>query len=67
MTSKSSTSSPTIRLQHIQKHFSTPTPAKMPENNNDQFEIANLFDVKGKVSLLHFFSGNMKLQLAHQS
>lgn len=24
----------------------------MPENNNDQFEIANLFDVKGKVALV---------------
>ena len=41
-------SSPIIRLDHINKHFSTTS--RMSQTNNADFELQNLFSVKGKVS-----------------
>ena len=40
--------SPITRLNRINKHFSTAS--KMSQTNNADFELQNLFGVKGKVS-----------------
>ena len=42
-------SSPSQRLSQIQKNFSTTS--RMAKTNNDDFQLSELFDVKGKVGL----------------
>jgi hypothetical protein len=42
-------SSPVNRLQTVHKHFSTTRTIKMPQTNNEDFLLSNVFDVKGKV------------------
>jgi len=46
-----STSCQINRLQQVQKLFSTST-AAMPQSNNADFKLTELFDVKGKVALV---------------
>lgn len=50
MTPRSAPSSSINRLNQIQKQFSTTT-SKMSGSNNSDFQLSNVFDVKGKVSI----------------